>query len=171
MLHEKPMPSNQATQVAPRGAQLHGSRLDLTLQFGRFAGAAKHRALVRKSDAARWVGQALVRPAEIVVRVVGEQESRALNRQYRRKDYATNVLTFDYSSQPVLMADLVLCGPVIEKEAREQRKPLRAHYAHLLVHGTLHAQGWDHETGERDALEMEALEILLLGALGFANPY
>jgi probable rRNA maturation factor len=65
----------------------------------------------------------------------------------------------------------VLCAPVIEREAREQHKTLRAHYAHLLVHGTLHAQGWEHETGEREALEMEALEILLLGALGFPNPY
>jgi probable rRNA maturation factor len=69
------------------------------------------------------------------------------------------------------MADLVLCGPVVEREAREQRKTLQAHYAHLLIHGTLHAQGYDHEAGEREALEMEALEILLLGSLGFANPY
>ena len=81
------------------------------------------------------------------------------------------MLTFDYAREPVVMADLVLCAPVVEREAREQRKTLAAHYAHLLVHGTLHAQGWDHETGEREALEMEALEILLLGALGLANPY
>ena len=165
------MRSNQAVQAAPRGAQLRASALDLTLQFGRFAGAAKHRAVLTKSGVARWIGQALVRPAEIVVRVAGEEEGRALNLQYRRKDYATNVLTFDYAREPVLMADLVLCGPVIEKEAREQGKTLRAHYANLLVHGSLHAQGWDHETGERDALEMETLEILLLGALGFPNPY
>jgi probable rRNA maturation factor len=165
------MQSKQARQDARRGRQLLVSPLDLTLQFGRFAGAAKHRAVLSRNNVARWIGQALQNPAEIVVRVVGEDEGRALNLQYRRKDYATNVLTFDYSRQPVLTADLVLCGPVIEKEAREQRKPLRAHYAHLLVHGTLHAQGWDHETGEREALEMEALEILLLGALGFANPY
>jgi probable rRNA maturation factor len=71
----------------------------------------------------------------------------------------------------VVSADLVLCGPVLEREAAAQRKPLEAHYAHLLVHGTLHAQGYDHETGQGDALEMEALEILLLGALGFPNPY
>lgn len=147
------------------------SKPDLTLQFGRFPGAARHRAILKKSEVARWVGHALQGPTEITVRIVGEDEGRALNLQYRGKDYATNVLTFDYAREPVLMADLVLCGPVIEKEAREQRKALRAHYAHLLVHGTLHAQGWDHETGERDALEMEALEILLLGALGFANPY
>lgn len=145
--------------------------LELTLQFGRFPGAAKQRAVLKKSEVARWIGHALEGPAEIAVRIVGEEESRALNLQYRGKGYATNVLTFGYASQPLLMADLVLCAPVIEREAREQGKTLRAHYAHLLVHGSLHAQGWDHETGERDALEMEALEILLLGALGFANPY
>ncbi len=145
--------------------------LDLTLQFGQFKSAAAHRALVKHAAVARWVNHALARPGEIAVRIVGEEEGRALNLQYRGKDYATNVLTFDYAREPVVMADLVLCGPVVEREAREQRKPLQAHYAHLLVHGTLHAQGWDHETNERDALEMEALEILLLGSLGFDNPY
>ena len=145
--------------------------LELSLQFGEFAGAAVHRAVLKRAAVARWVAQALRGPGEIAVRIVGEEEGRALNLQYRRKDYATNVLTFDYSREPVVMADLVLCGPVVEREAQEQRKPLQAHYAHLLVHGTLHAQGYDHETGERDALQMEALEILLLGSLGFDNPY
>lgn len=145
--------------------------LELTLQFGEFPKAAAHRALLPRATVSRWMRHALQQPAEIAVRVVGEAEGRALNAQYRRKDYATNVLTFDYAQQPVVMADLVLCGPVIEREAREQAKPLRDHYAHLLVHGTLHAQGWDHETSERDALAMEALEILLLASLGFANPY
>jgi probable rRNA maturation factor len=145
--------------------------LDLSLQFGSFAGAARHKALLPRAKVARWVGFALARPGEIAVRIVGEDEGRALNHQYRHKDYATNVLTFDYTRQPVVAADLVLCGPVVEREAREQGKPLVAHYAHLLVHGTLHAQGYDHETGERDALEMEALEVLLLGALGVPNPY
>lgn len=145
--------------------------LDLSLQFGSFAGAARHKALLPRAGVARWVGFALARPGEIAVRIVGEDEGRMLNRQYRHKDYATNVLTFDYAREPVVAADLVLCGPVVEREAREQGKPLAAHYAHLLVHGTLHAQGYDHETGERDALEMEALEVLLLGALGIPNPY
>jgi probable rRNA maturation factor len=145
--------------------------LDLSLQIARLPNAAEHRAVLKRAAVACWIGQALARPAEIAVRIVGEAEGRALNLQYRGKDYATNVLTFDYARQPVVMADLVLCGPVVEREAREQGKTLQAHYAHLLVHGALHAQGYDHETGEGDALEMEALEILLLGTLGFANPY
>jgi probable rRNA maturation factor len=147
------------------------STLELSLQFGECAQAAALRRLLTRAKVRRWVGAALERPAEIAVRIVGEAEGRALNREYRHKDYATNVLTFDYTREPVVGADLVLCAPVIEREAREQGKELAAHYAHLLVHGTLHAQGYDHETGERDALEMEALEILLLASLGFANPY
>lgn len=145
--------------------------LDLELQFSAFPGSAAHRVLVRRGAVKRWIGLALTAPAELAVRIVGEEEGRALNLQYRGRDYATNVLTFDYALQPVVMADLVLCGPVVEREAREQRKPLQAHYAHLLVHGALHAQGYDHEADEAQALEMEALEILLLGALGFDNPY
>jgi probable rRNA maturation factor len=145
--------------------------LELALQFGRFAGAAKHQALLNRRNVSRWISFALAAPAEMSVRIVGEDEGRALNAQYRHKDYATNVLTFDYAQEPTVMADLVLCGPVVEREAREQGKTLQEHYAHLLVHGTLHAQGYDHETHDRDALEMEALEVLLLGALGFANPY
>jgi probable rRNA maturation factor len=145
--------------------------LDLSLQFGAFAGAASHRALLKKTFVQRCIGMALDRPGELAVRIVGEDEGRALNLQYRRRDYATNVLTFDYTREPVVAADLVLCGPVVEREAKAQGKSLQAHYAHLLVHGTLHAQGYDHETNERDALRMEALEVLLLGALGYPNPY
>ena len=147
------------------------SALDLSLQFGSFPGAAAHRALLTRARVARWIAGALARPGEFTVRIVGEAEGRALNLQYRHKDYATNVLTFDYTREPVIAADLVLCGPVVQREAQEQGKTLEQHYAHLLVHGALHAQGYDHETNERDALEMEALEILLLGALGYANPY
>ncbi|HEX2546829.1 MAG TPA: rRNA maturation RNase YbeY [Ramlibacter sp.] len=145
--------------------------LELSLQFGSFPGAAAHRSVLTPARVRKWVGMALVRPAEIAVRIVGAEEAQSLNRQYRGKDYATNVLTFDYTREPVVAADLVLCAPVVEREAQEQGKPLAAHYAHLLVHGTLHAQGWDHETGEADALEMEALEILMMGALGFPDPY
>jgi len=145
--------------------------LDLSLQFGKFPEAKAHRAVLTAARARQWVAIALDAPAEIAVRVVGTEEGQALNREYRGKDYATNVLTFDYASGPVVAADLVLCAPVVEREAREQGKTLEAHYAHLLVHGALHAQGYDHETGEADAFEMEALEILLLGALGYPNPY
>jgi probable rRNA maturation factor len=145
--------------------------LDLSLQFGSFPGAAAHRAVLGTARVRKWVAMALTKPAEIAVRIVGAEEGQALNRQYRGKDYATNVLTFDYTRDPVVSADLVLCAPVVEREAKEQGKTLEAHYAHLLVHGTLHAQGYDHETGERDAAEMEALEVLLMGALGYPNPY
>ena len=145
--------------------------LELSLQFGAFAQAADHRRIVTPARARRWVGVALARPAEIAVRIVGAEEGQALNRQYRGKDYATNVLTFDYAQDPVIAADLVLCGPVVEREAKDQGKSLEQHYAHLLVHGALHAQGYDHEQGEREALEMEALEVLLMGALGYPNPY
>jgi probable rRNA maturation factor len=145
--------------------------LDLSLQFGTFPGAAAHREVLGTARVRKWIAIALDRPAEIGVRIVGAEEGQSLNRQYRGKDYATNVLTFDYTREPVVSADLVLCAPVVEREAQEQGKSLEAHYAHLLVHGALHAQGYDHETGDGEALEMEALEVLLLGALGFPNPY
>jgi probable rRNA maturation factor len=145
--------------------------LDLSLQFGTFPGAAAHKQVLAAARVRKWVAMALAAPGEIAVRIVGAEDGRALNRQYRGKDHATNVLTFDYAREPVVSADLVLCGPVVEREAREQGKPLEEHYAHLLVHGTLHAQGYDHEAGEEEALEMEALEILLMGVLGFAPPY
>jgi probable rRNA maturation factor len=133
--------------------------LTLSLQFGQFADVATHRAALPRARVAAWLRMALAAPAELTVRVV------------RGKDYATNVLTFDYAQQPLVLADLVLCGPVVAAEAQTQGKTLDSHYAHLLVHGALHAQGYDHETGEPDALQMEALEILLLGALGFGCPY
>jgi len=145
--------------------------LTLSLQFARFAEVAEHRAALPRGQVTRWIRHSLDLPAEITVRIVDAEEGQALNRDYRQKDYATNVLTFDYSQEPVVMADLVLCAPVIAREAQEQGKTLAAHYAHLLVHGTLHAQGWDHETGEEDAEEMEAREIAILAALGLPNPY
>jgi len=144
--------------------------LDLSLQFG--AGVPEaHRKLLTKARVTRWMRMALTTNAEITVRIVGAIEGQKLNREYRHKDYATNVLTFDYMREPVVTADLVLCAPVVAREAKEQGKTLEEHYAHLLVHGTLHAQGYEHETNERDALEMEALEVLLMGSLGYANPY
>ena len=145
--------------------------LQLSLQFGLLDHAAPHRAALPRHKVARWIRHALADDAEITVRIVDLDEGRALNRDYRKKDYATNVLTFDYAHAPVVVADLVLCAPVVEREAREQGKSLQAHYAHLLVHGTLHAQGWDHETDAADADAMEAYEIEILAELGFANPY
>ena len=109
--------------------------------------------------------------AAVTLRYVAEAEGLRLNREYRGRDYATNVLTFDYAQEPMVMADLVLCAPVVEREAREQNKALQEHYAHLLVHGTLHAQGWDHETSTEDADEMEAFETAIMEELGFADPY
>ncbi|MDO5624232.1 MAG: rRNA maturation RNase YbeY [Pseudomonadota bacterium] len=148
--------------------------LQLSLQFARFDDVAAHRAALPRHHVARWLRNALgadVQAAELAVRVVGTDEGQRLNREFRGKDYATNVLTFDYSGAPVVMADLVLCAPVLAREASEQRKPLAAHYAHLLVHGALHAQGWDHEHGDAEAEAMEAEEARILAALGVPNPY
>lgn len=133
--------------------------------------AAAHRAALPRAQVTAWVRHALASPGELAVRIVSAAEGRSLNQQYRGNDYATNVLTFNYALEPFVMADLVLCAPVVAREATEQGKTLQAHYAHLIVHGTLHAQGYDHETSDTDALEMEALEVLLMGALGFDNPY
>ena len=145
--------------------------LQLSLQFGDVKDAALHRAALPRHSVMRWIRHALQSDAEITVRIVDAEEGQALNRDYRQKDYATNVLTFDYTQHPVVTADLVLCAPVVAQEAKANKKTLQAHYAHLLVHGTLHAQGYDHETGEEDAEEMEALEIEVLAGLGIANPY
>jgi probable rRNA maturation factor len=126
------------------------------------------RAVVR-----RWVQAALLAPAELTIRFVDEAEGRNLNRDYRGKDYATNVLTFAYcedDDSEITQADIILCTDVMQKEAAEQRKTLEAHTAHLIVHGVLHAQGYDHEDDE-EAAEMETLEIDILAKLGFNNPY
>ena len=140
--------------------------LQLSLQFADTA----HRTELPRHRVARWIRAALVAPGQITVRIVGADEGRALNRDYRGKDYATNVLTFDYEHEPVVAADLVLCAPVVAAEAQEQGITLQAHYAHLLVHGTLHAQGHDHEDQD-EAAEMEALESGIVVALGYADPY
>ncbi|MDO5692320.1 MAG: rRNA maturation RNase YbeY [Pseudomonadota bacterium] len=148
--------------------------LTLSLQFARFVGVAEHRAALPRHRVARWLRAALggeVQAAEITVRIVDADEGQRLNRDYRGKDHATNVLTFDYSGAPMVAADLVLCAPVVAREAVELNKPLAHHYVHLLVHGALHAQGWDHETSTADAEAMEAEEARILANLGLANPY
>jgi probable rRNA maturation factor len=145
--------------------------LSLSLQFGDLKDATRHRAALPRHMVTKWIRHALDGDGEITVRIVDAEEGQELNREYRKKDYATNVLTFDYTQEPVVAADLVLCAPVVAQEAKEQKKTLQAHYAHLIVHGTLHAQGWDHETSEADAQAMEAHEIAILAGMGFKNPY
>lgn len=143
--------------------------LRLSLQFARLDGAPPHRAALARHQVARWLRHALddgVQSAEFTVRIVDEAEGRALNRAYRGKDYATNVLTFGYEGAPQVQADLVLCAPVVAREAAEQGKALAEHYAHLLVHGALHAQGWDHETSAAEAEAMETRETQILQRLG-----
>jgi probable rRNA maturation factor len=146
----------------------------LSLQFAKFSDVARHRAALQRHTVAKYLKHALladVESAEITVRIVDAEEGKALNASYRKKDYATNVLTFDYAQAPHVAADLVLCAPVIAQEAKENRKTLAAHYAHLLVHGALHAQGFDHETSNADADAMEALEVQILADVGVTNPY
>ncbi len=141
--------------------------LSLSLQFA----DPRHRAVLKRHLVQRWIRAALEAPGEITVRIVDADEGLSLNTEYRGKAYATNVLTFDYAQEPVVCADLVLCAPVVESEATAAGKPLLAHYAHLLVHGTLHAQGYDHEDDEAEAEHMEAREREVLAALGFPDPY
>ncbi|GAA4013372.1 rRNA maturation RNase YbeY [Actimicrobium antarcticum] len=145
------------------------NKLSLAVQYP----DARLATLITRPLLRRWVQAALFAPAELTIRFVDAEEGRTLNREYRSKDYATNVLTFAYSedeSEDVTRADLILCTDVLETEAAAQGKPLLAHAAHLVVHGVMHAQGYDHET-DVEADEMEALEIEVLGKLGFGNPY
>jgi probable rRNA maturation factor len=118
----------------------------------------------------RWVKAALMQEAEIVLRIVDEAEGCELNHQFRNKEYATNVLTFVYDDMQPLTGDIVLCAPVVSKEAQQQHKNLIAHYAHLTVHGVLHLQGYDH-IEEAEAVVMEQMETQILARLGYDDPY
>ena len=152
------------TTEAARPEKSPSKRLNLTVQY-----ACKATELPLRVQIRAWVRAALdvdgKKGGEITVRLVDEEEGRTLNRDYRGKDYATNVLSFPYDSEPVICGDLVICAPVVEREAREQGKALDAHYAHLVVHGVLHLQGYDHETGDADTELMENKEAELLNYL------
>jgi probable rRNA maturation factor len=132
--------------------------------------ATRSRSVPARGRFRKWIGAALDADARVTVRVVDSGEARALNRTYRGKDYATNVLTFVMNGEPPYEGDLALCAPVISREAREQGKALAAHYAHLTVHGVLHLQGYEHETSP-DAVKMEKLEARILKRLGYSDPY
>lgn len=123
-----------------------------------------------RADFVRWARAALVGGGEITIRLVDVEEGQSLNNEYRSKDYATNVLSFPYDTEPLVMGDLVICPAVVAREASEQNKPLAAHYAHLVVHGMLHLQGWDHENDD-DAQAMENEETEILATLGYPDPY
>ena len=141
--------------------------LRLAVQFASEADDLPSRAQVR-----RWVVAALEHDAEITVRIVDAEEAQALNTDYRRKDYVPNVLTFEYGeiAPGILGGDVVICAPVVEREAREQGKPLKAHYAHMTIHGVLHLQGYDH-LEPADADIMESREIAILKRFRIPNPY
>lgn len=152
----------------PRSAKPASSKIpfSLAVQYASDAEALPTRAQFR-----RWVSAALNQKASVTLRIVDKEEGRVLNHDYRGKDYATNVLTFAYGEEDgILIGDIVLCAPVVEREAREQGKELLAHYAHLAVHGALHMQGFDHET-DAEARVMEAREVEIMRKLRFNDPY
>jgi probable rRNA maturation factor len=138
--------------------------LKLTLQRASRASHIPADALLKK-----WARAALSRDADVTLRYVAEAEGRRLNREFRGKDYATNVLTFIYATKP-LEGDIVICAPVVSREAKAQGKSVAAHHAHLFVHGLLHLQGFDHER-DSDAKRMESRERRVLARLGFPDPY
>lgn len=155
--------------MQPFNCAMQKNRLSLSVQYA----DARLKTDVPRTQIRRWIQAALLAPAQLTVRFVDAAEGRTLNRDYRGKDYATNVLTFVYTEaedSEVTQADIILCADVLEKEAGEQKKPLADHAAHLIVHGVLHAQGYDHEE-EAEAAVMEALETEILARLGFNDPY
>ncbi len=140
-------------------------KLSLSVQYASTATQLPTRAQLR-----RWLEAAQESDVQIALRIVDEAEGRELNRNFRGKDYATNVLTFVYDDEAPLYADIVICAPVVEREAREQHKAIEAHYAHLTIHAALHLQGYAHDS-EHDAAEMERHETALMAKLGYADPY
>ena len=154
-----PRAARKTKSVAPE--------FSLSVQFASDADALPGRAQVR-----RWVAAALEHPAEITVRIVDAEEAQALNQDYRDKAYVPNVLTFEYGeiSPGILGGDVVICAPVVEREAREQGKPAKHHYAHMTIHGVLHLQGYDH-IDPAEAEIMESREIAILKQFHIPNPY
>ena len=126
--------------------------------------------ILKKTQCLKWLSPIVDKNAEITIRIVDKDESINLNNIYRKKKYPTNVLSFLVDDEVHLIGDIVLCAPVIKKEALEQSKKLEAHYAHLIIHGALHLYGYDHEN-KKDADIMEAKEIKILTKLGYKNPY
>ncbi len=141
------------------------ARLSLSVQY-----AVREASLPTRAEVRKWVRASRPGAAEVTVRFVDAEEGRALNARYRGKNHATNVLTFPYAREPALSGDLVLCLPVVLREAAEQGKTASAHFAHLVVHGMLHLQGYDHETGA-EARIMERMERDILDRLGYPDPY
>lgn len=133
-------------------------------------GQAEFTGLPSRSTLVRWIGAAIERDSELTLRFVGVHEGRRLNRDYRSKDHATDVLTFVYSAEPVVRADVVICVPVVKREARARRKPIYDHLAHLIVHATLHAHGYHHDNATA-ARAIEARERRILKSLGKRAPY
>ncbi|NHZ38845.1 rRNA maturation RNase YbeY [Massilia aquatica] len=148
------------------------NKLSLSVQYP----DARLQASITRPKIRRWVQAALFAPAELTIRFVDAEEGRVLNRDYRAKDYATNVLTFAYNEGDDIAgdeptrADIILCTDVLEKEALDQKKTVEEHSAHLIVHGVLHAQGYDHND-DAEATEMEQLERDILAVLGYPDPY
>jgi probable rRNA maturation factor len=151
--------------VVTAPARRRAPALSLSVQY-----ASSDPALPARPNVRRWVRAALLDDATVVVRFVDAIEGRALNAEFRGKDYATNVLTFVYDDEHPRTGDVVLCAPVVRREAAAQGKPLADHHAHLVIHGMLHLQGFDHER-RADAAAMEARETAILAALGFPDPY
>ncbi len=151
--------------------QVNPHKLKIDLQYASTAIESTLSKIASPVLIKKWVKSATPLGGLITLRFVNATEGKKLNLAFRQKDYATNVLTFPYElSKNELAADIIFCLPILQKEAKEQDKLLKAHLAHLIVHGCLHAQGYDHEAS-KDAKKMEALEIQTLQKMGFANPY
>lgn len=147
-------------------------KIKITLQ-----NVSQEKQIPTKADFKRWISKVLakiIQPTEITIRIVDAEESQSLNNYYRGKNQPTNILSFPFAVPPGvdtnLLGDLVICAPIVKQEAKEQNITLKAHYAHLTIHGVLHLLGFDHETA-KSAKEMETLEIRYMEELGFTNPY